>query len=86
MITCVYYTRKRRELIEPKGYNQAMRMVVALAPLILLELVLLVVALVDLVRRPKVTGGNKVIWLIVILFISTLGPIIYLIFGRKEGK
>lgn len=63
-----------------------MRMVVALAPLILLELVLLVVALVDLVRRPKVTGGNKVIWLIVILFISTLGPIIYLIFGRKEGK
>ncbi|MDP1809531.1 MAG: PLD nuclease N-terminal domain-containing protein [Actinomycetota bacterium] len=63
-----------------------MKMVIGLAPLILLELVLLVVALVDLAKRPKVTGGNKVIWLIVILFIGTIGPIIYLIFGRRESE
>ena len=65
--------------------DQAMKMIIALWPLILLELALLAVALFDLYRRPKVTGGNKVIWLLVILFIGTIGPIVYLIFGRKAG-
>ena len=66
-------------------YNHFMKIAIALAPLILLQLVLLIVALIDLRRRPHVTGGNKVPWLILILLVSTFGPIIYLIYGRKDG-
>lgn len=53
-------------------------------PLILIEIGLLVWAIVDLVKRERVRGGNKLIWALIIIFISTLGPIIYLVWGREE--
>jgi hypothetical protein len=53
-------------------------------PLIVIELGLVVFALIDLFKRKKVRGGNKWIWLIPILFVSVIGPIIYLILGREE--
>ncbi len=55
-----------------------------LIPLILIELVLLVVALVDLVKREHVRGGNKIVWVLVIIFINLIGPIVYLLLGRQE--
>jgi len=54
-----------------------------LVPVVVLELILLVAAVLDWVKRPK-TRGNRWVWLIVILFINTLGPIIYFLFGRGE--
>jgi hypothetical protein len=56
-----------------------------LIPLVLLELALLVIALVDVIRREHVTGGNKVVWILVIVLVNFIGPIVYLIFGRKEA-
>lgn len=53
-------------------------------PLILIEIGLLVWAIVDLVKRERVRGGNKLIWALIIIFVSTLGPIIYLVWGREE--
>jgi hypothetical protein len=53
-------------------------------PLILLQLVLIIAALVDLSRREKVRWGNKWIWVLVILFINTIGPIIYFLIGRED--
>lgn len=60
--------------------------IAALAPLIILQLALMVAALVDLVRRDKVTGGTKVPWALLIVLIGAIGPIIYFIFGRKEAS
>lgn len=54
-----------------------------LIPVILLQLGLLVVALIDLVRREQ-TRGPKWVWALVIIFVNLFGPIIYLLFGRKE--
>jgi len=54
-----------------------------LVPVIIIELVLLVTALVDLVRREQ-TRGPKWVWLLVILFVNFIGPIIYFVAGRKE--
>lgn len=54
-------------------------------PLAALELILIIVALVDLVRRePDQVNGSKIMWGLIILFISTIGPICYFILGRKE--
>ncbi|TDL32073.1 PLDc_N domain-containing protein [Jeotgalibacillus sp. S-D1] len=55
-----------------------------LAPLVAISLLLVVIALVDLVKRPQ-TNGPKLVWALVILFITTLGPIVYFVFGRKDG-
>ncbi len=61
-----------------------MKTILALAPIIVLQLILLAAALLDLSKRDKVTGGNKLPWIILILLVGTIGPIIYFVFGRKE--
>jgi hypothetical protein len=53
-------------------------------PLVLLQLILLIVALVDLVRREKTRWLPKWAWAIIIIFGELVGPIIYFIFGREE--
>lgn len=55
---------------------------VAVVVLVIAQVALLVVGLVDLVRRPAVLGGHKWVWLIVMLLFSVIGPIIYLAVGR----
>jgi len=52
-------------------------------PVALIQLVLMIVALLDLVKREK-TRGPKWVWLLVILLGEILGPIIYLVFGRVD--
>ncbi|MCF6137317.1 PLD nuclease N-terminal domain-containing protein [Pseudalkalibacillus berkeleyi] len=52
-------------------------------PIILIELVLIIVALVDLIRN-KETNGPRWLWVILILFIQVFGPILYFLFGRKH--
>jgi hypothetical protein len=57
-----------------------------LAPLFLIELGLMIVALLDVVRRERVRGGNKVVWIIVVVALGVIGPIVYLLFGREEAR
>lgn len=54
-------------------------------PLIILYLALLLTAIIDLARNWQ-TRKNPIIWLLVIIFINIFGPVIYLIFGRKEDE
>lgn len=54
-----------------------------LIPLIILQLVLMVLALLDLSRRQK-TRGPKWLWLILIILGEVWGPLIYFIFGRTD--
>jgi phospholipase D-like protein len=56
-----------------------------LLPVIVVELVLIVIALRDLLRpERKVRGDSKLMWGLLIVFISLFGPILYLAFGRVE--
>jgi hypothetical protein len=54
-----------------------------LIPVILLQIALIVVALMDLVRRER-TRGPKWAWALVIVFFNLIGPVVYLLFGREE--
>jgi len=55
-----------------------------IAPLIVIQLVLAVIALVDLGKVHK-TRGPKWMWVPIILCVSMAGPVLYFIIGRKEG-
>ena len=60
-------------------------LVIVLA-LVLLQLALLIYGLYDLARPGRrVRGDNKIIWALDIVFIDILGPILYLLVGRKEA-
>jgi hypothetical protein len=57
-----------------------------LAPLVILELGLLIWGLYDLTRPERgVRGDSKVLWALVIIFIGIIGPVIYLLLGRQES-
>lgn len=55
-----------------------------LLPLILIELVLALTALIHVLRHPHYKFGNKVVWIVVVLFFQIIGPVIYFVFGRGE--
>ncbi|TQX29796.1 PLD nuclease N-terminal domain-containing protein [Clostridioides difficile] len=55
-----------------------------LVPVIILDLILIIPALVHVLRHPNYKIGNKAIWIIVVLFISLIGPILYFTIGRGE--
>ncbi len=61
------------------------RLLPLFVPLFLIEIGLMVIALLDIVRRERVRGGNKVVWILVVVLIGVVGPIAYLLFGRQEA-
>lgn len=54
-----------------------------LIPLVVVQLALLVIALIDLNKQVE-TRGPKWMWVLIIIFVNTIGPIVYFFFGRKE--
>lgn len=54
-----------------------------LIPLIVLQLALMLTALVMLIKQDHVRYLNKLVWGIIILFISLLGPILYFVLERR---
>ena len=54
-----------------------------IAPLLVLQLILALVAIVDILRAHE-TRGPKWVWIIVTLLGSMIGPILYFIVGRKN--
>jgi hypothetical protein len=53
-----------------------------LAPLFLIQLILMITALISLLKA-EATNGPKWMWALIILLINTIGPIAYFIFGRR---
>ena len=60
---------------------------VALGLLAVVEITVGVIALVDLYRRPidQVVLANKWVWVAIILLVNIIGPIIYLMAGRRPA-
>ena len=57
-----------------------------LLPIIIIEWILAITALVHVVRHPHYRFGNKVVWILIVLFIQILGPVVYFAFGRGEEE
>jgi hypothetical protein len=55
-----------------------------LIPLIAIQLALMIVALVDIVKREK-TRGPKWLWVIIVVLGEMVGPILYFVVGREES-
>lgn len=52
-------------------------------PLIAVGTILILIALVDLYRHRE-TRNNVLIWTLIIVFVSLIGPVLYLTVGRKD--
>ena len=54
-----------------------------LLPILIIQLILLIVAIIDLVRVDH-TKGPKWMWALIIIFVNIIGPIIYFVVGRRN--
>jgi hypothetical protein len=62
------------------------QIIALLAPIIIIQLGLMIAALFDLEKEDRrVRGGSKLVWALVIVFVNIIGPIIYFVAGRDEA-
>jgi len=70
----------------PLGIQLSTSLLLILLPLVVIELGLVVFSLVDLFKpERRVIGDNKLVWALIIVLVSTIGPIVYLLAGRKQN-
>ena len=55
----------------------------AIAPILVLHLILMITALVSCIREEK-TNGPKWLWILIILIINLIGPVLYFVVGRRN--
>lgn len=55
-------------------------------PLIILELVLLLSAVNHVLKHPNYRFGNKVFWLVIVIFLQIIGPVLYFAIGRGDSE
>jgi hypothetical protein len=57
-----------------------------LIPLAILQLGLMIAALIHIFRHPTYKIGNRIIWVIVVIAINTIGPVLYFVLGRDDEE
>ena len=53
-------------------------------PIVLLQLILQIVAIVDVLKKKKTKNLSVPFWIVIILIGEILGPIVYFLVGRSE--
>ncbi|GAB3042520.1 PLD nuclease N-terminal domain-containing protein [Virgibacillus ainsalahensis] len=56
---------------------------VVIAPFIVIQGILLIVALIDWAKAEDI-NGPRWMWFFIIVFVNIIGPILYFIFGRRK--
>ncbi len=70
----------------PLAIQLSTSLLLILLPLVVIELGLVVFSLVDLFKpERRVIGDNKLVWALIIVLVGTIGPIVYLLAGRKQN-
>lgn len=68
------------------GSSLSPSLLLVLLPIVVVGVGLVVFSLVDLLKPERhVVGNNKLIWALVIVLVGTIGPIVYLLAGRKQN-
>lgn len=53
-----------------------------IAPLIVIQLILMIIALIACIRAEE-TNGPKWLWVLIIIFVNVFGPILFFVIGRR---
>ncbi|SEO65655.1 Phospholipase_D-nuclease N-terminal [Amphibacillus marinus] len=62
---------------------EVLEMIKLFMPLIILQFILMVAAIIALFKTEK-TNGPRWLWLLIILFVSMIGPVAFFIIGRRQ--
>lgn len=63
---------------------EMMRMLwIVIIPIAIIQFVLFITALVSIVRK-KAATNDKMLWILLIIFVGIIGPIVYFAIGAKQ--
>jgi len=62
------------------AWEMTVRLLPILIPLTVVSLVLMVVAIVGIARKPN-PWGEKILWLLIVIFLDIIGPVLYFAIG-----
>ena len=55
-----------------------------LIPLAVIQLGLMIAALIHIFKHDTYRMGNRTLWIVISVLLSTIGPILYFILGRSD--
>ena len=55
-----------------------------LIPIVILEIGLMIYSLNHVLKQSRYRFGNKIMWVIIVVFIQIIGPIMYLTIGKEN--
>lgn len=64
--------------------NEILEYLPFIIPIIIVELVLMVVALIHLLKHKKFRFGNQILWILIVVLLQIIGPILYFTIGRGD--
>lgn len=79
--------RKKTVMFEKRrlSMDTDWRVILNFWPLLLLQIILAVVALLDIRKRQSLKHLPKAAWIAIIIFVNTLGPIFYFLIARGDA-
>jgi hypothetical protein len=54
-------------------------------PLIILQFILAISAIIHLIKHPQYKFGNKGLWIVIVLAFQIIGPVIYFTLGKGDN-
>lgn len=63
-----------------------LEMVPILIPVLLVDIVLAIAAILHILRHPHYRFGNRVMWLMIVVILLLFGPVIYFVLGKGEDE
>lgn len=66
------------------GFSSFVEYLPFLLPIILIELVLMITALIHVLKHKTYRFGNRILWVVIVVFFQIVGPILYFTIGRGE--
>lgn len=66
--------------------EELMEYLPALLPLLIIDIILAITALLHVLKHPHYRFGSKIMWIFIVCFVQLFGPIIYFAFGRGDAS
>lgn len=67
-----------------EGFKEFMEYLPFLIPILIIELVLMVVALVHVLKHKNYRFGNRILWIFIVILLQIIGPVLYFTVGKGE--
>ena len=64
--------------------NELQSLLWLILPLLVVQLLLLCIGIRDWRKKRDVLGANRVIWLLIMIFINIIGPLVYLYYSNNS--